>query len=225
MKKKTAPKKKGTLGGGLIIRKDSFSHTISGHGEPIARVTIPYANNEGFMYETDWKNHSLVKIHGCTPEGAEAAVQSVYLAQLRALASPTFEATQHLCEQYAIRRFWMEEGRSISRRFRDFADDLEELEGSPGWGAQLKQFVYRLAQASRKEGVGKSRAKLADKWLLDNWVVGEKACLLNNRQISEKLGKVTTEYDVKKIASKIKGLRLVKAKKPTRETGYSAHKR
>jgi hypothetical protein len=225
MKKKTAPKKKGTLGGGLIIRKDSFSHTISEHGEPIARVTIPYANIEGLLYETDWNNHSLVKIHGCTPEGAEAAVKSAYVGQRKALADPAHEETQLLCVEYAIRRFWGEEGRSISKRFRDLAEDIEELEGSPGWNPLLKQFVYKLAQASRKKSLGKSRARLADRWLLDNWVEGEKACLLNNRQISEKIGKVTTEYDVKKIASKIKGLRLVKAKKPTRETGYRAHKR
>jgi len=225
MKKKAAPKKKGTPGSGLILRKDSFSHTISEEGEPIARVTIPYRNIEGLLYETDWKNHSLVKIHGCTPEGAEAAVKSAHVAQLRALASPTYEITQFLCEEYAIRRFWVEQGRSISQRFRDFAEDIEELEGSPNWNPLLKQFVYKLAQACRKKSLGKSRAMLADKWLLDNWIVGEKACLLNNRQISEKLGKVTAEYDVKKIASKIKTLGLEKPRRTTRETGYSAHKR
>ena len=225
MKKKAAPKKKQTFGSGLILRKNSFSNTITEHGEPTARFTIPNGDIEGLQYETDWKNHSLVKIHGCTPEGAEAAVKSACVARRKALAAPAYEETQFLCEQYAIGRFWHDDGRCVSQRFRDFAQDIEELEVFGGLKTTFKQFVIKLAQASRKKWEGKSRPKHLETWLLDNWTSGEIACVLNSRQISEKLKKDRIEYSTKKLDEKIRALGLKRAKRPERVKGYSAHSR
>ena len=216
-------KKQSTEGTGLTIRKSSYSYTITPLGEPSARITTYYGDIEAFEYDTDWKNHSLVTLHGCTPEGAELAVRSVFIAKMKTMASPLHLKTHLLCEQYAVRRFWEEDGRSISQRLRDIAEDLEELGGVGGWKPTPKQFVTKLANAARKPGEGKSRPKRADQWLRDNWVSGEMACLLSNRQISEKLDEARINYGPKKVEERIRGLGLKKPKRATRVVGYSAH--
>ena len=219
--KKVNPKKKES--NGLVIRKSSSSHTITPLGEPSARVTIHHGDIERLEYDTDWKSHSLVKIHGCTPEGAELAVKSVFVAREKTLASPLFAETLNNCEEYALLRFWGEEGRSISKRFRDFAEDIEELEGINNWRPNLQSFTLRLAQAHRKKQMGKSVPKRVNAWLLKNWDAGKVACLSNNRQITEMLGRDGITYPEKKVEERIRALGLIKAKRPPRVKGYNAH--
>jgi hypothetical protein len=210
---------------GLVLGKDFVSYPITPRGEPNARVIIRDNDIDGLEYETDWKKHSLVRVHGCAPEGAEIAVRSAFVAHIKTLASPLHEETHHFCEQYAVRRFWGEDESSISQRFRDLAEDLEELEGIGGWKPKLRQFVTRLSNAGRKPIKGKSMPKLVEEWLLNNWVSGKMVCLLNNRQISEKLAEDQIKCDSKKLDEQIRALGLEKPKRPTRERGYRTHSR
>ena len=218
-----SPEKKARRGTGLTFRKDSYSSTITRIGEPSARVTIHNGDIDGLQYDSDWKNHSLVKSHGCTPEGAELAVRSAFVARMKVLASPLHLETHHLYVQFATLRFWEEGDRSISQRFRDFADDIEELEVAEGWREKLQPFVTALAQANRRQQMGKSVPKRVDDWLLDNWDSGKLVCVLNNRQITEMLGIDGINHVEKKVEKRIRDLGLKKANRPLREKGYKAH--
>jgi plasmid stabilization system protein ParE len=216
-------KKPSTQSNGLVIRKFSYSYTITPLGEPSARVTIHHGDIEGLEYDTDWKSHSLVTLHGCTLEGAKLAVRSAFVARMKMTASTIFEKPHLVFQEYVVQRFLEQDGRSLSQRFREITEDIEELEGAGGWKPTIKQFVTKLANAARKPKRGKSRPELADEWLIDNWVSGEVACLLNNRQISKKLEEARIKYGSKKVDEKIRVLALKKPKRPVKEKGYKAH--
>ena len=223
MKKTSSKKKKSNKTSRLRIRNSGYSYTITPLGEPSARVTILYGDIEDFQYDTDWRNHSLVTLHGCTPEGAEIAVRCAFVARMKGLASPLFAETHYHCEEYALLRFWGEEGRSISQRFRDFAEDIEELEGIKNWSPNLQSFTRRLAQAHRKKQTGKTTPMRVDAWLLENWDAGKVACIFNNREITEMLGRDGIKHPEKKVAERMRALGLKKAKRPSRVKGYTAH--
>jgi len=223
MKKPMSPEKKARRGTGLTFRKDSYSSTITRIGEPSARVTIHIGDIEGLEYDTDWKSHSLVTLHGCTLEGAELAVRSAYVASKKTLASPLFDETINNCEDYAIRRFWREGGRSIPERFHDFAEDIKELEGAKNWRRELTAFTRRLYQAHRSDEREKTTPERVDDWLLANWDTGKVACIVNNRQITEMLASDGIEHPEKKVEERIRDLGLKKAKTILREKGYNAH--